>query len=203
MEPGAVEHLRERDARLRPWIDRIGPIALPARRSRDPYRALLESIVYQQLHGTAAQTIWKRVLALFGNRTPTPEQLLATDDQRLRAAGLSGGKTRSMKAVAAGALAGEVPGARAMARMPETAIHECLTRIHGIGPWTVDMLLIFTLARPDVMPLGDYGIRKGFMIAHRKRKMPTPGQLLEGSAPWSPYRTTAALYLWKIADAAK
>lgn len=203
MDPGAVEHLRKRDARLKPWIDRIGPITLPPRRSRDPYRALLESIVYQQLHGTAARTIWNRVLALFDNRTPQPQQLLAIDDERLRAAGLSGGKTRSMKAVAASALAGEVPGARAIARMPETEIRESLTRIHGIGPWTVDMLLIFTLGRPDVMPLNDYGIRKGFMIAHRKRKMPTPGQLLEGSVPWSPYRTTAALYLWKIADATK
>ncbi len=200
MRKTAIEHLRANDARLKPWIDRIGPIKLPARRSKEPYFALLETIVYQQLHGSAAATIWGRVLELFPDRLAAPERLLALGDAELRGAGLSKAKMMAMRAVAASAVAGEIPDAKGMARMPETEARERLTRIRGVGPWTVDMLLIFTLRRPDVMPLNDYGVRKAFKMVYRQRELPSPAQLSKRAELWRPYRSTAALYLWKIAD---
>lgn len=202
MKEVAVNHLRASDARLKPWIDRIGVITLPARKHREPYFALLESIVYQQLNGVAAGTIWNRVLALFPDRVPTPDRLLSMTDDQLRGAGLSRAKTLAMRAIAASAAAGELPDAKLISRMTEIEAHDQLTKIRGVGPWTVDMLLIFTLRRPDVMPLNDYGVRKGYKLAYRKRELPTPAQLSRHAELWRPYRSTAALYLWKIADTA-
>lgn len=203
MHAAAIEHLRVRDQRLKAWIDRIGPIKLPPRRSRDPYRALLESVVYQQLHGSAARTIWNRLLDQFEDREPTPERVLATADDRLRGAGLSRNKATAIRAIAHSAAAGEIPDARRIVKLTDEEIRERLTRIRGIGPWTVDMLLIFTLRKPDIMPLNDYGVRKGFKAAYRKKLLPTGRQLLEFAERWRPYRTTAALYLWRIADRAE
>ncbi len=200
MHERAVDHLREQDPRLRPWIDRIGMITMPKRRSRDPYLALLESVVYQQLTGAAARTIWARVLELFDDRVPLPERVMGLSDDRLRAAGLSRSKALSIKEIAAAAISGGIPDGKRIARMPEPEIRDLLTKIRGIGPWTVDMLLIFTLRRPDVMPLNDYGLRKAFKIVYRKRDLPTPKQLSKAAERWRPYRTTAALYLWRIAD---
>lgn len=200
MHERAVYHLREQDPRLRPWIDHIGMISMPKRRSRDPYLALLESVVYQQLTGAAAGTIWNRVLDLFEDRSPLPERVMGLSDERLRSAGLSRSKVMSMKDIAATAIAGRIPDGKRIARMPEPEIRDLLTQIRGIGPWTVDMLLIFTLRRPDVMPLNDYGLRKAFKIVYRKRALPTAKQLLRAAERWRPYRTTAALYLWRIAD---
>ncbi len=200
MNETAIEHLRASDARLKPWIDRIGPIKLPARRSKEPYFALLATIVYQQLHGSAARTIWGRVLELFPDRLPAPERLLALGDAELRGAGLSKAKMMAMRAVAASAVAGELPDAKSIARMAEAETRERLTRIRGVGPWTVDMLLIFTLRRPDVMPLNDYGVRKAFKMVYRQRELPSPAQLSKRAEFWRPYRSTAALYLWRIAD---
>lgn len=199
----AVNHLREHDPRLRAWIDRIGVINLPARRSRDPYLALLESIAYQQLAGAAARTIWNRVLNLFEDSIPRPERLLDLSDDQLRSTGLSRSKAASMKAIATAGIAGRIPTPAQIARMPESAIRAQLTQIRGVGPWTVDMLLIFTLRRPDVMPLNDYGVLKGFQILRRKKTLPAPKQLLKSAELWQPYRTAAALYLWRIADARK
>jgi DNA-3-methyladenine glycosylase II len=108
-----------------------------------------------------------------------------------------------LRAIAAGRISGDVPEARGIARLADVEIYERLTQIRGVGPWTVDMLMIFTLRRPDVMPATDYGIRQGFQIAYRKRKLPTPGEVLTKAERWRPFRTTAALYLWKIADEAK
>ncbi len=158
--------------------------------------------MYQQLNGTAAGTIWNRVLALFPDRLPTPNRLLSIADDQLRGAGLSRAKTLAMRAVAASAAAGELPDAKLIARMTEAEAHDRLTKIRGVGPWTVDMLLIFTLRRPDVMPLNDYGLRKAYKMVYRKRDLPTPAQLSRHSELWRPYRSTAALYLWKIADTA-
>jgi 3-methyladenine DNA glycosylase/8-oxoguanine DNA glycosylase len=199
----AVRHLRTQDPRLAEWIDRIGMVRLPARATQEPFHALLEAIAHQQLAGAAAKSIWNRVLGLFPEGRPNPQHLLALSDEHLRGAGLSRAKSLSMKAIAAHALAGEVPDAKGIARMSETQIVEQLTKIRGVGPWTVDMLLIFTLRRPDVLPLNDYGVRKGFQVLYRKRKLPTPKQLLMSAECWRPYRTTAALYLWRIADAPK
>jgi DNA-3-methyladenine glycosylase II len=199
----AINHLRERDPRLRELIDRIGVIKLPARRSREPYLALLESIAYQQLAGAAAEKIWKRVVALFDEGGPQPEGLIALSEDALRAAGLSRSKAISMKEIAARTIAGHVPDAQRIKKMSEAEIFEQLTQIRGVGPWTVDMLLIFALRRPDIMPVTDYGVRKGFQLLYRKRSLPTPKQLLKTAELWRPYRTAAALYLWHIADTTK
>ncbi len=178
-------------------------VELPTRRGREPFSALLEAIAHQQLAGAAAKAIWKRVLDLFPEGRPDPHHLVALSDEHLRGAGLSRSKALSMKEIAARAIAGEVPDAKRIARMSEAEIVDQLTKIRGIGPWTVDMLLIFTLRRPDILPLNDYGVRKGFQVLYRKRKLPTPKQLLVSAECWRPYRTTAALYLWRIADAPK
>jgi 3-methyladenine DNA glycosylase/8-oxoguanine DNA glycosylase len=178
-------------------------VQLPTRRTRDPFPALLEAIAHQQLAGAAAKAIWNRVLGLFPEGRPDPLHLTGLSDEHLRGAGLSRNKALTMKEIAARALAGDVPDAKCIAKMSEAEIAEQLTRIRGVGPWTVDMLLIFTLRRPDIMPLNDYGVRKGFQVLYRKRKLPTPKQLLASAECWRPYRTTAALYLWRIADAPK
>lgn len=203
MHARAVKHLRERDPRLGEWIDRIGIIKLSAPRSQEPYLALLESIAHQQLAGAAAKTIWNRVLGLFEDRVPRPERLLRMSDDQLRSAGLSRNKTSAMKAIAEAVIAGQVPDAVRIAQMPAEAIYEQLIQIRGVGPWTIDMLMIFTLRRPDVMPVNDYGVQKGFQVLYRKRVLPTPKQLLKSAEVWRPYRTAAALYLWRIADSPK
>jgi DNA-3-methyladenine glycosylase II len=203
MHARAANHLRDRDPRLGEWIDRLGVLKLPARRSLDPYLALLQSIAYQQLAGSAARAIWGRVIGLFEDGLPHPERLIALSDTHLRSAGLSRNKTRYMKEIAHKTLAGHVPNAAQIAKMSEQDIHDRLTQIRGVGPWTVDMLLIFTLRRPDILPSSDYGVRKGYQVLYRKRALPTPKQLLKTAELWRPYRTTAALYLWRIADSSK
>jgi DNA-3-methyladenine glycosylase II len=203
MHRRAVNHLRIRDPRLGEWIDRIGLIKMPPRRSPDPYLALLETIAYQQLAGSAARKIWGRVVALFDEEGPRPERLIALGEDQLRSAGLSRSKAVSMRAIATHTLSGLIPDAAGMKAMLDEDIFANLTQIRGVGPWTVEMLLMFTLRRPDIMPATDYGIRKGFQVLYRKRKLPTPKQLLKSADIWRPYRTAAALYLWRIADSAK
>jgi DNA-3-methyladenine glycosylase II len=144
-----------------------------------------------------------RAVPCFPRAGPNPAIWSRSADEHLRGAGLSRSKAHSMKEIAARTLAGEVPDAKRIACMSEAEIVDQLTKIRGVGPWTVDMLLIFTLRRPDIMPLNDYGVRKGFQVLYRKRKLPTPKQLLVSAECWRPYRTTAALYLWRIADAPK
>ena len=199
----AIKHLRNQDPRLAEWIDQIGLIKMPARRSRDPYLALLETIAYQQLAGSAAKKIWERVIALFDGDGPRPEKLIALPEEELRSAGLSRSKAVSMREIAARTISGQVPDAQRMKGMSDAALFATLTQIRGVGPWTVEMLLMFTLRRPDIMPVTDYGIRKGFQLLYRKRQMPTPKQILKKAEIWRPYRTAAALYLWRIADTAK
>ena len=143
------------------------------------------------------------MLALFDGAAPTAEALLALSDEQLRSAGLSRSKVAAMRDIAAKTVAGIVPNARSIARMQEERIYERLTQIRGVGRWTVEMLLIFSLRRPDVMPVTDYGVRKGFQVLYRKRSLPTPKQLEKFARRWSPHRTTAALYLWRIANTAK
>ena len=203
MNTDAIEFLKASEPAFAEHIGRIGPIILPPKRSPDPFLALIESITYQQLAGSAAKAIWTRVLALFADQTPCAEVLLSLGDDQLRAAGLSRGKTLAMRDIADKKLKGIVPNARSISRMSEQRIYEQLTQIRGVGRWTVEMLLIFTLRRPDIMPATDYGIRKGFQALYRKRALPTPKQLEKFAQRWSPHRTTAALYLWRIADGAK
>jgi DNA-3-methyladenine glycosylase II len=166
-----------------------------------PFDALAESIAYQQLSGKAAATIFGRVRALYPRRKwLDPEQLLATPDETLRAAGLSRAKTASLKDLAAKTLDGTVPAGRALIRMTDDEIITRLTAVRGIGRWTVEMLLLFDLGRPDVWPVDDYGVRKGFAKTFRRRKLPTPKQLMKFGEKWRPYRSVAAWYFWRALD---
>jgi 3-methyladenine DNA glycosylase/8-oxoguanine DNA glycosylase len=167
-----------------------------------PFDALAESIAYQQLSGKAAATIFGRVRALYPKRKwLDPEQLLATPDETLRAAGLSRAKTAALKDLAAKTIDGTVPTGRALIRMSDDEIITRLTAVRGIGRWTVEMLLLFDLGRPDVWPVDDYGVRKGFAKTFGRRKLPTPKQLMKFGEKWRPYRSTAAWYFWRALDA--
>jgi DNA-3-methyladenine glycosylase II len=166
-----------------------------------PFDALAESIAYQQLSGKAAATIFGRVRALYPKRKwLDPEQLLATPDETLRAAGLSRAKTAALKDLAAKTIDGTVPAGRALIRMSDDEIITRLTAVRGIGRWTVEMLLLFDLGRPDVWPVDDYGVRKGFAKTFARRKLPTPKQLMKFGEKWRPYRSMAAWYFWRALD---
>ncbi len=166
-----------------------------------PFDALAESIAYQQLSGKAAATIFGRVRALYPKRKwLDPEQLLATPDEILRAAGLSRAKTAALKDLAAKTIDGTVPTGRALIRMSDDEIITRLTAVRGIGRWTVEMLLLFDLGRPDVWPVDDYGVRKGFAKTFGRRKLPTSKQLMKFGEKWRPYRSAAAWYFWRALD---
>ena len=167
-----------------------------------PFDALAESIAYQQLTGKAAATIFGRVRALYPKRKwLDPKQLLATPDEALRAAGLSRAKTAALKDLAAKTIDGTVPSGRALLRMTDDEIITRLTAVRGIGRWTVEMLLLFDLGRPDVWPVDDYGVRKWFAKTFRRRELPTPKQLMKLGEKWRPYRSVAAWYFWRALDA--
>jgi DNA-3-methyladenine glycosylase II len=166
-----------------------------------PFDALAESIAYQQLSGKAAATIFGRVRALYPKtKWLDPKQLLGTPDETLRAAGLSRAKTAALKDLAAKTIDGTVPSGRALVRMTDDEIVARLTQVRGIGRWTVEMLLLFDLGRPDVWPVDDYGVRKGFAKTFRRRKLPTSKQLMKLGEKWRPYRSVAAWYFWRALD---
>ena len=166
-----------------------------------PFDALAESIAYQQLNGKAAATIFGRVRALYPKaKWLDPEKVLATADEKLRAAGLSRAKTAAIKDLAAKTIDGTVPSGRALLRMSDDEIIARLTQVRGIGRWTVEMLLLFDLGRLDVWPVDDYGVRKGFAKTFGKRKLPTPKQLIKIGEKWRPYRSVAAWYFWRALD---
>ncbi|MGD0614751.1 MAG: DNA-3-methyladenine glycosylase [Verrucomicrobiota bacterium] len=201
MTPEAVLHLRRADKILGRLIARVGPCTLKPATRKAPFEALVEAVTYQQLNGAAAKTILNRVLALYpGKRFPTPRDLLGTPDGKLRSAGLSGAKTAAIKDIAAKTLEGIVPGARAAAGMTDAEILERLTCVRGVGPWTVEMFLMFTLGRMDVLPATDYGVRKGFALLYGRRELPSPKEVLEHGERWRPHRSTAAWYLWRALD---
>jgi len=201
MHEAAIEHLSQSDKVLARLIRRVGPCRLEARRSASPFQTLVQSVAHQQLNGTAAKTILKRVIAIYpGRKFPAPEDLLATPDERLRGAGLSRAKTAALKDIAAKTLEGIVPSSRAIARMSNEKILERLTAIRGVGPWTVEMLLIFTLGRLDILPATDFGVRKGFALTYRRKELPAPSELLKHGERWRPYRTIASWYLWRALD---
>jgi len=198
MNPEAVQHLCRADKTLARLIKKVGPCDLKPRSRRTPFESLVRSVAYQQLNGTAAETILKRFVALFpGKRFPAPRDVSATPDERLRSAGLSRAKVAAIKDIAAKTIAGVVPSSRAIAGMSEAEIVERLTAIRGVGPWTVEMLLIFTLGRPDVLPATDYGVRKGFALTYGWRDLPAPKELLAHGEKWRPHRSTASWYLWR------
>ena len=203
MTTPAISHLRKTDPRFVEWIDRIGMLELPTPPVREPYVALLESIAHQQLAGAAARAIWARVMGLFADGVPCPKRLADMSEAELRGAGLSRSKALAMKDICARVNAGKIPSTALIAQMSDVDIYTQLLEARGVGMWTVDMLMMFALSRPDVMPVTDYGVRKGFQVLYRKRALPSPKQLLKYSEKWQPHRSVAALYLWRIAESAK
>jgi DNA-3-methyladenine glycosylase II len=204
VNPTALQHLQKADRVLARLIKQVGPCPLAPRRGVQPWQALVRSVAYQQLNGTAAQTIFNRFLALFPDtKFPTPEQIVAAPDERLRSAGLSRAKTAAIKDIAAKTLAGVVADRRALGRLSDAEIVARLTKIRGVGPWTVEMLLMFTLGRPDVLPATDYGVRSGFAIVYGLKELPAPKEILAHGERWRPYRSVAAWYMWRAVDLAK
>jgi len=195
----AVAHLRAADPVLADVIDRVGPCRAPIRDEGTHFGAVLRSIVYQQLSGAAASTIHGRLLALYGGDEPKPRALLKTDDAVLRAAGLSGAKVRYVKDLSAHAVTRGFPLER-LHELDDDAVIETLTQVKGVGRWTAQMVLMFRLGRPDVLPELDLGIQKGVQRAYGLRRLPTPKQLIRRGAPWAPYRTIASWYLWRLLD---
>jgi DNA-3-methyladenine glycosylase II len=205
----ALQQLAVADARLGVLIERIGPFKLRVKSTHSPFEALLEAILYQQLHANAARAILGRLLSLFGDLHPQPEQLLAVPDEMLRAAGLSQGKLLSLRDLAAKTLDGTVPPLATIRRLSDAEIVERLSRVRGIGTWTAEMLLMFRLGRPDVFPGTDYGIRKGYLVTFGKVKagkpisidmLPKPEQMERRAARWKPWRSVASWYLWRAAE---
>jgi 3-methyladenine DNA glycosylase/8-oxoguanine DNA glycosylase len=201
MNAETIQHLSERDPVMGRLIARVGPCGLKPDRRRSPFEALVRAVIHQQLSGKAAGTIAGRVTALFPDKSfPSPEDLPAASEEKLRGAGLSRAKTASVKDIAAHAVAGKVPDRRGMARLDDDEIVETLTEIRGVGRWTVEMLLIFTLGRPNVLPIHDLGVRKGFALTYGGKELPEPEEMLERGLLWAPCRTTAAWYLWRSLD---
>jgi methylated-DNA-[protein]-cysteine S-methyltransferase len=197
----AARVLAASDRMLARIIAKVGPLRLEVAPAQSPFAAVAESITYQQLTGKAAATILGRVHALFGGRENfTPDALLALPDARLREAGLSGAKTAAMKDLAAKTLDGTVPTHDDLCTLQESEIVERLTTIRGVGRWTVQMLLIFRLGWPDVLPVNDYGVRKGFARAFRTGALPSPADVAKRGERWRPYRTAASWYLWRASE---
>ena len=200
----AMEHLSSADRTLARLIRRVGPCGLTTDHERSPFEALVEAVAHQQLTGKAAQTILGRVKALVPHRKfPTPDDLILLSEDSLRGAGLSRAKVAAVKDIALKTRSGVVPTPRRMAGMEDAEIIERLTVIRGVGQWTVEMLLIFKLGRLDVLPIDDFGVRKGYALAYRRKDLPKRQELLEHGERWRPYRSVASWYLWRAVDAAK
>jgi DNA-3-methyladenine glycosylase II len=198
----AYDHLAKSDRKLGAWMKRIGPIA-PDARWRKPFDsvdALARAILYQQLSGKAAATIVGRVETTIGSNRLHGETLARCDDATIRACGVSGNKLLALRDLARRESLGEIPDLKRMSTMSDDAIVAALVPVRGIGRWTVEMMLMFRLGRPDVLPVDDLGVRKGAQIVDKAQELPVPKALVERGERWGPYRTYASLYLWRIAD---
>jgi DNA-3-methyladenine glycosylase II len=196
----AVKHLAKADPVLGRLMKRAGPFALKTRHLHNPFEALARNIVFQQLHGSAAEAIHRRVVELFGGGRLRPQDVLEAPDEALRGVGLSGAKTAALKDLAARTLDGTVPTLARLKRMGDEEIVARLTQVRGIGRWTVEMLLMFRLGRPDVLPVGDFAVRKGFMVAYGLDEMPKPKALELHAEAWRPYRSVASWYMWRALE---
>lgn len=204
----AVRHLVAADPAWAALIERVGPCDIQRKPAREPYEALVRAIAYQQIHGRAAEAILGRFLALFSADGPdagfpTPAAVLARDPEALRACGFSARKVATIRGIAEGAVSGLVPTADEAAGLSDDALIERLVTLSGVGRWTVEMLLIFTLGRPDVLPVDDFGVREGWRVLKGLDEQPKPKALAALGQAWSPYRSTAAWYLWRAADLAR
>jgi 3-methyladenine DNA glycosylase/8-oxoguanine DNA glycosylase len=197
----ACRHLATVDPLIGALMTRVGAFSMRPEPTQSLFTALLRSIAYQQLSGKAAATILGRVNRLFApRRLPTPGELLEISPERLRAAGLSAAKTAAVRDLAARTLDGTVPSLACVRRMEDEEIIERLTIVRGIGRWTAEMLLIFRLGRPDVLPLTDLGVQKGFGMTFRTRKLPAPSVMARRGERWRPYRSVASWYLWRALE---
>ncbi len=205
-----LRHLGAVDPVMARLVAAVGPYGLVPKAADAPFRHLARAITYQQLNGVAAGTIFRRLIALFPAASPsgmpaaepfpTPAQLLALPDAALRGAGYSGSKVAALKDLAAKALDGTVPDTATLLPLDDDAIVARLTAVRGIGRWTVEMMLMFQLGRPDVLPIDDFGVRNGFRLAYGLRTLPKPAALAAWGARWSPYRSAAAWYLWRACE---
>ncbi len=207
----AVRALSAADAKLGALITRVGPFTLRLKSQHSPFEALLESIIYQQLHGKAAFAILHRLLAAFGDMHPQPDHILKAPDELLRGCGLSKNKALALRDLAAKTLDGTVPTLQQIRRLSDEEIIERLTAVRGVGRWTVEMLLIFRLGRPDVLPVTDYGVRKGFLLTFGRPPkskpitpalLPKPEAMLRRARRWHPWCSVASWYLWRACDLA-
>lgn len=226
----ATAHLAERDPTLATLIAETRPFQPEIDHKQSPYEALMEAIVYQSISGKAAATIFERVKALGGadttgesgdtkgvrtlggtrladkvsggGRVPTPEEVLKLSKQKLRKAGLSGAKILAMRDLARKTMDGIVPTHEEALKLSDDELVERLDSVRGIGRWTVEMFLIFRLGRPDVLPIHDYGVQKGFALTYRKRAIPKPKELAKFGERWRPYRTVASWYMWRAVQLA-
>lgn len=199
----ATRHLAAADLAFAALIARIGPCTLPVL-PREPYEALVRAISHQQLHARAAETILGRFIALYpGEDFPSPDRVLATEAALLRGCGFSASKVAAIRDIAARRVDGTVPSHAEATKLDDGALIERLTMIRGVGRWTVEMLLIFTFGRPDVLPVDDFGVREGWRLIQKLEAQPRPRALAAMGEAWAPYRSTAAWYLWRAADEGK
>jgi DNA-3-methyladenine glycosylase II len=196
----AVRYLSAADSTLGRLIKKAGPFRMQQRTMHNPFEALSRNIIFQQLHGKAAEAIHRRVLELFGTKRLRPRDILDASEMELRGAGLSGAKLAALKDLAAKTLDGTVPSLAKLNRMDDEEIIERLTEVRGIGRWTVEMLLMFRLGRADVLPVGDYAVRKGFALAYGLEELPKPKWLAEYAERWRPYRSVASWYMWRAVE---
>jgi DNA-3-methyladenine glycosylase II len=201
MSAGAIQHLSAADPILGALIAKVGPCGLQPDPRRTPFQGLVQAVAHQQLNGKAASTILARFRALFPcTRFPSAQAVLDLDADALTGVGFSRAKAACVKEIARLTRKGVVPGRSQIQRLSDDEIVARLTQIKGVGRWTVEMVLMFSLDRPDVLPAQDYGIRQGFALAYRKRRLPEPEQILRHGERWKPYRTTASWYLWRAVD---
>ncbi len=204
MTPEAIAHVGKSDPVMRRLMRRVGACTLEPDGRRSPFESLVRAVANQQLNGKAAETILNRFVALFpGKRFPAAAKLGAVTDEQLRGCGFSRAKIAAIRDIGAKAESGWIPTSARIRRMTDEAIVERLVEVRGVGRWTVEMLLIFKLGRPDVLPADDFGVRNGFRLAYGLAEMPKPREVFEHGARWAPYRTTAAWYLWRAADLEK
>ena len=201
MYADAEKHLSQADKTLAGIIKRVGPCGLDPGTDLPLYGALIRSIAHQQLHGKAAATILGRFHALYpGHKFPPAEMVVATADEALRGVGFSRSKAAYIKGIALAHAEGRLPTNRQAAKLSDAQLIEKLTGLHGVGEWTVQMLLIFTFGRNDILPANDFGVRQGFKLAYKQKEMPTPKALAKHGERWAPYRSVAAWYLWRAVD---
>ncbi|MCW2960014.1 MAG: alkA [Thermoleophilia bacterium] len=196
----AIKHLRGVDERMDRLIQLAGPFTVRPEGVLDPFAYLIRSIIFQQLNGKAAGTIHGRVLDLFGGEVPSPEALLGTSVETLRTAGCSGGKAASLHDLARHMLDGEIPSHDELRTLSDLELVTRLTAVRGIGPWTVHMVLMFQLGRPDVLPTGDFGIREGWRLVYGHELQPTPAAFRVATEAWRPYRSVASWYMYRAVD---